>query len=98
MVQSPALSTWQQFSLSVELLSAEVDQAKACLEREDVQEALSLLTSAHQQISEGLELEEDQPNFEQYSALAEDLQGKVPPSSAAAQLGAVPHNVKVYRT
>ena len=35
-----------------------------------------LLTSAHQQLSEGLELDDDQPDVDRYSAVAEDLQAK----------------------
>lgn len=76
-VQSDALSTWQRFSLSVELITAEVNQAEEYLERDDAQEALTLLTSAHQQLNEGLELDEDQPDVERFSALAEDLQARV---------------------
>lgn len=74
--RSTSLSTWPRFTLSVELIAAEVNQAKTCLEREDVQEALVLLTSAHQQLSEGLELDDDQPDVDRYSAVAEDLQAK----------------------
>ena len=79
LARSAALSTWQRFSLSVELINAEVEQAAKCLESEQVQEALALLTRAHQHLSEGLELDEDHPHVDRYTALAEDLQARVLP-------------------
>lgn len=77
LARSAALSTWQRFSLSVELINAQVEQAAMCLESEQVQEALALLTSAHQHLSDGLELDEDHPHVDRYTALAEDLQARV---------------------
>ena len=53
LARSSALSTWQRFSLSVELINAEVEQAATLLESEQVQAALALLTSAHQHLSDG---------------------------------------------
>ena len=79
LARSAALSTWQRFSLSVELINAEVEQAAKCLESEQVQEALALLTSAHQHLSDGLELDEDHPHVDRYTTLAEDLQARVMP-------------------
>ena len=63
----------------MELINAEVEQAAKCLESEQVQEALALLTSAHQHLSDGLELDEDHPDVDRYTALAEDLQARVLP-------------------